>query len=497
MTDNHIRRERRRKAEKEKTLQSMRAALPVYTLEEIRHLRLPFHEAMLKNLEDSGYVNTSGYIQQLFDIQHDIRESAGATSQVYSRPQLMYSKAELTDVCDGLVKVEDYHNAGDYGLECEHVLQMGVKFAFSCKEWWWLGEQLLLHALSSSTHYSHLIGHKYEALSNYSYGKFLIESYHDYDTAMKYLEVARRLSIDEQWTIRTLFPADADVLFLKVNYLIYTCLIRKVEILMKTDVIEAGKIALIAKTRASEACYPEGEITALMLKGMCDLSLNDTKNALATFTKSFYIQSKLGSQKGLCESRIHLAVAYLLDGDPELSLNTLLMLKESAEEYDLPFYLAQAYRHLGEYFLNNGEAVKATPLLVEAMKIFLERHHTKESEQVRNLQAISAGLGQIPQYIDVLSRSHEPEYMNKLIDWKDLRKPFTEDDESSIISETLSAEQVLRKSTQCLKDPVKSKSTDTECGLDKIKKSVTINSTPRVMESKNSSNDEEDEETPE
>lgn len=67
------------------------------------------------------------------------------------------------------------------------------------------------------------------------------------------------------------------------------------------------------------------------------------------------------------------------------------MLKQKAEEFGFQYYLAQAYRYLGEYYLACGEPCKATPLLSDALNMFLVNECAAESDQVRNLGALSTG----------------------------------------------------------------------------------------------------------
>ncbi|KAJ8938202.1 hypothetical protein NQ318_011698 [Aromia moschata] len=216
-----------------------------------------------------------------------------------------------------------------------------------------------------------------------------------------------------------------------------------------------------------------------MLRGMCELSRNDTKNALATFTNAYYIQERLGSPKGICETRIHLAAALLMNGDNHLSLNTLLLLKQSAEEYNLPYYLAQAYRHLGEFFLHSGETSKATPLLDEAREIFQEHSHVLDFEQVRNLEAISAGLELLPNYIMLLSGYEKPGYMAKMIDWKDLRKPFWEGrSDDNLLSRKLSVDEIIEESKM---ETEKVRRGRLFGGTTTAKKSVAINENPDIV----------------
>lgn len=66
-------------------------------------------------------------------------------------------------------------------------------------------------------------------------------------------------------------------------------------------------------------------------------------------------------------------------------------MKKLAEENNMPFYMGQAYRYMGEYYLNQGRPRLATPLLIIAFYIFHENNFLAYREKVRTLAAISAG----------------------------------------------------------------------------------------------------------
>lgn len=73
---------------------------------------MPFHEALMLQLEESGYHNTEAYIRELFELNDRLREEAGPQSFVWSRPLLKYSDNELKKLSDALVKAEIAHNDG-------------------------------------------------------------------------------------------------------------------------------------------------------------------------------------------------------------------------------------------------------------------------------------------------------------------------------------------------------------------------------------------------
>lgn len=73
---------------------------------------MPFHEALMLQLEETGHHNTEAYIREMFRLNDRLREEAGPQSFVWSRPLLKYSDNELKKLSDALVKAEIAHNNG-------------------------------------------------------------------------------------------------------------------------------------------------------------------------------------------------------------------------------------------------------------------------------------------------------------------------------------------------------------------------------------------------
>ncbi|CAG9814242.1 unnamed protein product [Phaedon cochleariae] len=439
LDDNYFKRERRRKEEINEYITKMRGDLPVYNVDEIRQYRLPYHEALLINLREQGFICTASFIQELFNFQEELRQQAGPVSHIWLRPQLIYSRAELDHLKQGLIKSEEYHMESDYAKECEVFLGLAVYFAFSHYDWWWLGEQLLIQSIKVSTEYESLKG-KYEALSRFAYAKFLIENMKEFDDAKGHLKIAREIAQRKGWTSKGYFPDEKGTLFMQINHYLFECLYRNVKQLVKIDYKKAIPVIVEARRRAADACYHSGETRALVMKGICEMNIQDVKAAINSLLRAFQLQQRFGTQEGMCKVRIQLAKAYLIDGNTAMSLKTLMLLKESAETYNLPFYLGQAYKNLGEYYLTNGEPEKANPLLNEALKILNQCNlATRDIEMVRNLEAISAGLELFPKYIDLLHKAGTSDgdgfrNLMKLIDWKDQRTEFWNKDEIAPLS---------------------------------------------------------------
>lgn len=78
-------------------------------------------------------------------------------------------------------------------------------------------------------------------------------------------------------------------------------------------------------------------------------------------------------------------------GSLNCALLTLNKLNDYAHQHNKMQYIAQAHKYLGEFYLKEGTARNATPLLMAAVKIFGKVGDTAETSKTRNLAAISVG----------------------------------------------------------------------------------------------------------
>ncbi|XP_057660785.1 uncharacterized protein LOC130896606 [Diorhabda carinulata] len=445
MTKKHDRR-RDIKLEVEK----MRKSLPRYDIMEIRQFRLPFHEALITNLHECGYPDSAALIGALIAYQDELRKESAPGSSVFILPQLKFAKNELETLAKNLQESESLKRKDYLSEECHIILKLGVDFAFGNSDWWWVGEQILLHTIMLSSSYFTKIGSKFEALSRYVYAQYLLDNLKEYDSALKQLKVVHCLARNKMWTCKHYFPQMAGTLYMHTNQAMFECLITEVKRMLEADAGKAIILADQARKRAAEACYRDGEAQALVLKGICEMQGNLPKSAVNSFNRAICIQARFGTIEEVCKIKIHLAKAYLMDGCINASLNVLMELKNDAEENDLPFYLGQAYKNLAEYYLSIGESQKASPLLEKCIDIFKNCETTlPEIKVAENLRAISSGLQLLPKYIDVLKKAGDDDEEGKqrllaLLAWKNERQDFWQ--EGDLVVDYTPCESIISES---------------------------------------------------
>lgn len=169
-----------------------------------------------------------------------------------------------------------------------------------------------------------------------------------------------------------------------------------------------------------------------MFKGICYLEAGDPRSATIVLLKSLLLNKKLQRHEEICKARINLALAYIKVDNFDEAIKHLEALQQYAQEMDLPYYIGQTYRYLGEYYINQGQPQLALPILQRAVIIFHNLNAAYERLQVKNFSAIARGQLLLKKYVHLILRSdYEENWDNlmQLVDWKDSRVQFWDEDE--------------------------------------------------------------------
>ncbi|XP_045480028.1 uncharacterized protein LOC123684700 [Harmonia axyridis] len=420
--------QREQKLLKSMRLVNDRKALHVLNREEIIAYRLPLHEAILRKLNKNEFFNSAEYLKQLIDFQDAYRNAAGEESIIWQRPRLMYQQDILEHLSEKLQQAESAHLSKRIDAEIDIFLHLATEFCFGSENWWWLGHQLLFIALKTCEDYDGDRG-KRKALLRYIFGRFLFQNAKEPQMALEHLKISRKISAEMTWNINVLFPENSTI-FSQACTLIYQIRMIQAKSIMQKDPKNTIRLCNKARKRALEGCYYEGVIESFILKGNCEIMLFDTENAITSFKKGLNILENHENVDLKCEILKNLAIAYLRHGILNCALQTLHNLNDYAHLHNKMAYIAQAHKYLGEFYLKEGTARNATPLLMAAVKIFGQAGDTVETAKTKNMAAISVGIELMPIFIDIIRNSdpkfsqNHKEVLRKLICWKDLRESF-------------------------------------------------------------------------
>ncbi|GJQ81199.1 hypothetical protein Trydic_g23367 [Trypoxylus dichotomus] len=444
-----VKRDKIIKEERLKKRARMRTDLPNLTKEEIRRYRMMLHQALFCELEEQNLPSSAALLKQLIDYQKWLRKSHGPDSWFWARPRLTHSPAILNKLVDGFKKAEKAHYARDIAMECDSFLHLGVEFCFGSNDWWWLGEQLLVQSVNISTKY-HGDGQRRLATSKYILGKFLFENQKELEPAIVVLKEARVLSSGHSWTAAKYLHCTQKTVFVESCIVLHNALMAQAKLVVSYDPETAITLCSKARRRAYDACDHEGEAKALMFQGNCELRAGLINNAAESFYKVLLMHTKAKRVEETCEARISLIQAYLKLGNWKESYYHLQQLLEFAQSHNMPYYIGQSYRYMGEYYLNHGNPDLATPLLIKALNAFHEIGDINNREQTKNFAAVSAGQELMPKYINFMLKCGQGgsvgwNYLQKLIRWKDTRDIAWSESSADMVRSSLSFEEALRK----------------------------------------------------
>lgn len=303
-----VKKEHLKKQKKLELREKLRTQLPVLDKAQIRRIRLPHHEALFAELIENGYDETVEFLQQTIDVQENLRSKYGPGTIIWMRPQLIYSQENLEILSKCLSKAESAHKSENTLGEWEELLHLAAFYAFGDDDWWWLGEQLLEKCISIKYHGNFK---KQEAIAHFIIGKYLVENAHKTLSGRNFLEICRQMSEGMSWNCKKILEKCHDTLFIESCSILYKTLFQEGLSIFKVNPKKASQIFGTARKRAAEACDHDGEFKALLLKGRCDLLINNSTDAIATITKALHKSTRKKDIKKICEANIALAFAYL------------------------------------------------------------------------------------------------------------------------------------------------------------------------------------------
>ncbi|XP_065173459.1 uncharacterized protein [Atheta coriaria] len=437
---------KQRKAMREKhyQLKEMRANLPKLSKTEIRRFRLPFHEALLAELEEDGYFHTAKFLSQLMEYQEAYRADHSYDVIIQARPVLKESNDQLTYLYDNLKKAETAHIQEDIELEIEELLKIAYKNAFGPVDWWWLGEQVFAQCLNITTNYRADDRFRH-TMTYYLYGKYLIEQPRIIPLGMQFLNIAREYSKDKLWSAGKITGHIEKYIFIEVSTVLYHTLMDQAKAVLSRDPAWALELTLEARERGIDACLPRADVFHLL--GQCEMANQQADKAVSNFMKAFLLYKTNHQMEECCEAMIGLAQAYYVMGDFYQNKEQMEKLLKFAQKQGLKSYIGQAHLYIGQYFLNEGSPEAASPYLTNALNIFHEINDVARREFVKNLGAVSKGQLTFQSYVKLILRCEDKSdslkrnrNLARLLKWKDSREPFWDDLSESCSSASLVAE---------------------------------------------------------
>ncbi|XP_028042105.1 uncharacterized protein LOC114251886 [Bombyx mandarina] len=415
----------------------------------IRRRKLPLHECLILELRESGYTESSDYLEDLIydNVQLLTDDDIGIVVDLRQR------KDYLEHICEKLQKAEKYRDKDDTKKECLELLNLALHYAEEGKGILWLAEKFFLASIAVGSQYL-VDGGRQKGCCKYHYAKFLLDKFPgaDTDEPFEMLTEVRDSAIGKIWPLHEPDSDNEDVpsetLFSATAMQLHRVLLTKARSIRKSDPAKAERLARLAERRANDADETTKTAEAIVEIGICQLSMNNLNNAQKSFERAFKIYTDSQNIEGICETKMHLAAVLQRLGDHEAAAKFLTEMGELAMDKGLRKQLGRALHLLGELHLRRECPELGTQHLSEAFGCFMgfrfqqpnpsniivenessrfalvyDSQNTElfeeEAEQSRLMMAVSAGQERMSSYFNLLKEAGTCAVAKmKIIEWK-------------------------------------------------------------------------------
>ncbi|KZC06991.1 Tetratricopeptide repeat protein 29 [Dufourea novaeangliae] len=392
--------------EMDKVMADLKAALPDISPVQVRRFYMPYHEAILLELEEQSYHEAARQMSELLEVDERIaQKSVGVL--LWKKPSLKDNKDFIDRLREGLIAFEKAKRKGDYVARATALLDTALFFQVKAWEWWWIAERLYQAALSAA-----------EFIED--------DNLQNPREALDYLNEAREASEKKTWNASKKLAEKQGSIFKECNVLLYKALL----ILARKDrpnnpdaALKACLEALERATTAGEAEYLNETLYEL---GKSYIAVNDVRRALQTFSKLLAVARRVPDAEGVCNAHMELAFAYKQLDDTAHTEKHLRMFRENAEKLRLFEKLADAHYYTGEHYLSQGNLGVSTVHLENALSLYNKLGLSHEADRARCIAGISKGQERIEEYLSLLLRCgvHDENATLKICRWKSSREPF-------------------------------------------------------------------------
>ncbi|XP_023950686.2 uncharacterized protein LOC112054960 [Bicyclus anynana] len=420
----------------------------------IRRRKFPLHECLILELRESGYSESSDYLQDLIydNMQLLAEDEIGIVVDLRAREDY------LEDISAGLVRAEKERDKENTKNECLELLTLALSYSEKGKGILWLAEKFFLASIAVSSQYL-IDGGRQKGCCKYHYAKFLLDKFPNADPEEPFLILTevRDSAIGKDWSLYEDEKGDADVssspetVFCATAVQLHRVLLSKARSARSKDPAKAERLSRLAERRAKDADDIPKTAEAILEIGISQLHMNNLNNAHKTFLRAFKIYEADNNIVGLCDSRMHLAAVMQRVGDHETAAKLLTEMGSLAMEHGHRRHLGRALHLLGELHLRREKPELGTQHLTEAFQCFMgfnwqymvpKSHdypqdkplssgldlifksnvievYEEEAEQSRLMHAISAGQEIMASYFKLLRESDTCSVAKvKTIEWK-------------------------------------------------------------------------------
>lgn len=354
--------------------QKLRDKVPMLSLAGVRRCRIPFHEALLIELQEGQFENSFDLFSEM--IKEDLRRS---------NVVLTKDKVLMERIFDELKKAE--HSAKEKGIE------ILVELAESVEKISWIAEKIYVKVIAGIKKHN-LDATRSASFAQYFFGKFLTGSKERLQEAVSYLEGAFEISYRmEEWTI----AGNAEGEQVQLNILIANHLCKALlnisEAIRSQDLqqsLELSRKSLNFTRKAKSDETSLLEVQSLIEVGNCYAFLGENVKALSRFQYSFDLSAHRGFYEIGFEALMKISDCYKeLNG--EKYKDTLNRGKVFAAEHSLISLKGEVLSRLAKFCISKDRTEEALIYLNESVKILVLKQF-EEPEKLQEVRLLMAPL---------------------------------------------------------------------------------------------------------
>ncbi|KAG8290786.1 hypothetical protein J6590_075918 [Homalodisca vitripennis] len=411
----------------EEMRKKLREGQPLLSLKEIRTFKLPFHESLLLNLKDDGFLSTHAFINDLITLDETWHEERNKNPIYKNRPLLKNKPIVLNALSDGLSKAEVAKKAEKDNEELRYMLGLALYFTKLEDTWHWITEELYEQCIEICNNESLVekLEEKLIAITKYLYAKFLL-ALHDLNYAKTNVEESMALSIGKFWNASEMVGESCDILYFESCLLLHKIYLQMANEERVFDIENAINLCRNACYWAKQINCKSAEANALLNLVIIYLAAKRLDPVMSHLENYMKLCDEQNDIKGRCEGYILLASYHKLkdqDGKAVAAIHNLLNL---AEENKIEKMTALAHRKLATVFLMQGKVEEMQQHAIKAYNYYVKLNSKQEMEETRCLTGLAHAQEIMSQYLFILLEAENVDIVefNILMWWKCLRIPF-------------------------------------------------------------------------
>lgn len=400
---------------------NLRAKVPPVTYEELRRHRMPYHDALRRELCEGGFMNAANFFDRISEYEESgIERPPGV-------PPLTQMKNLLDVIFDHLKQAEIESKAENAEMQANILLNLALFLEKCDKSLLWIVSRVFVLTLEAAIKFK-ADGGRLEGLARYHYANFLFHKSQLIDEAASEVELAveivRGRDTEENWVIDIVEQKSLTKELLHLYFKIFMEKSRKI-----SDLEKASKIASHAITIVSELNNPKVVAECYYEYGSF---LQDKKyytKAIDAFNNGIKFASKTNDKSTVCIGQYEISVCYKHLNNYKNAEHYVNLIRQSIEKHSLIEWIPEVLLLSAEIEMQRGNLTDAIKKSTNALEAFQTRQipEKEKLQQARCLVGNCKAQKMFKSFVDTIFHANEEStsHIFNLLNWQ-IRRSFIE-----------------------------------------------------------------------